>query len=49
MNHIIGKSEGMKLAQSVDDLMKDKTAHKCVGKFQRVLTIVVNMSVLASH
>jgi predicted Ser/Thr protein kinase len=44
-----GKSEGMKLAQSDDNLMKNKKAHKCVEKFQRVLTIVVNMGVLVGH
>jgi len=41
--------EGMKLAQYDDNLMKDKIAHKCLEKFQRVLTIVVNMGVLVSH
>jgi len=44
-----GKSEGMKLAQSGDNLMEDKRAHKCVRKFQKVLTIVINMGVFTSH
>lgn len=45
----IGNSEGMKLAQFDDNLKKEKIAHKCVEKFQRVLTIVVNIGVLVSH
>ena len=55
MNHIlsydvtIGKSEGMILAQSDDNLMKDKKAYKCVEKFQKVLTIVVDVGVLVGY
>jgi hypothetical protein len=45
----IGKSEGMKLAQSDHNLMKHMEAHKCVEKFQRVMMIVVNMGVFVGH
>jgi hypothetical protein len=37
----------MQLAQFDDNLLKDKKEHKCVEKFQTLLTIVCNMYALA--